>query len=171
MSKVFGDFDISDFWEQSEFARKEYIDAPLTDRIIADVQRALGYTLPRAYIELMRQQNGGVPTNKYHRTKPNSWTGDHISIHGIFAIGRVKSHSLCGEFGSRFWIDEWQYPPIGIYFADCPSAGHDMVCLDYRDCGHTGEPQVVHVDQEGDCRITFLAKDFETFIRGLNDCS
>jgi hypothetical protein len=53
-------------------------------------------------------------------------------------------------------IDEWGYPPIGVYFADCPSAGHDMLCLDYRECGADGEPQVVHVAQE-----------FASFIHGL----
>jgi hypothetical protein len=50
--------------------------------------------------------------------------------------------------GSQFHIDEWGYPPVGIYFADCPSAGHDMICLDYRACGTDGEPQVIHVDQD-----------------------
>ena len=64
-------------------------------------------------------------------------------------------------------IDEWGYPPIGVYFADCPSAGHDMLCLDYRGCGADGEPQVVHVDQEVDYKTTFVAKDFASFIRGL----
>jgi hypothetical protein len=39
---------------------------------------------------------------------------------------------LGGTFGSRFWIEEWGYADIGVYFADCPSAGHDMLCLDYR---------------------------------------
>jgi hypothetical protein len=44
-----------------------------------------------------------------------------------------------------------------------------MVCLDYRECGSLGEPQVVHVDQEFDYKITFVAKDFEAFVRGLED--
>lgn len=39
--------------------------------------------------------------------------------------------------------------------------------LDYRHCGKDGEPEVVHVDQEFDYEITFLAPNFETFIRGL----
>jgi hypothetical protein len=42
-----------------------------------------------------------------------------------------------------------------------------MLCLDYRECGADDEPQVVHVDQEFDYKITFVAKDFASFIRGL----
>src|SRR5699024_6214462 len=50
---------------------------------------------------------------------------------------------------------------------DCPSAGHDMIFLDYRECGAQGEPKVVHIDQECDYKITHLADCFEEFIRGL----
>jgi hypothetical protein len=42
-----------------------------------------------------------------------------------------------------------------------------MLCLDYRSCGPEGEPQVVHIDQENDYEITFVAESFEAFIRGL----
>ena len=91
--------------------------------------------------------------------------------HRIYSIGREKRGSLCGKTGSRFWHDDWGYPDIGVYFADCPSGGHDMVCLDYRACGPTGEPQVVHVDQELDYRVVFVAATFEAFIRGLEDDS
>lgn len=64
-------------------------------------------------------------------------------------------------------IEEWGYPNIGIAICDCPSAGHDMVFLDYRECGRQGEPKVVHIDQEHDYEITFLANNFEEFICGL----
>ena len=86
---------------------------------------------------------------------------------GIFGIGREKSCSLCGELGSQFMIDEWEYPAIGVAICDCPSAGHDMIFLDYRVCGPQGEPAVVHVDQENDYKITHLADSFEEFVRGL----
>jgi hypothetical protein len=39
--------------------------------------------------------------------------------------------------------------------------------LDYTNCGKDGEPEVVHIDQELDYQKTFIAKDFETFIRTL----
>ena len=90
-----------------------------------------------------------------------------MAISAIFAIGDGKPGSLCGKRGSQFMMDEWGYPAIGVYFADCPSAGHDMLCLDYRACGPTGEPAVVHVDQESDFGITLVAPTFESFIRGL----
>jgi len=168
VTTVFGDFDVSDFWKQSEYATETYVDDPLTDEKVAAVERALGYTLPKAYVELMKSQNGGFPRKTNHRTKePTSWAKDHVAITGIYSIGSAKPHSLCGDYRSQFWVGEWGYPPIGVYFADCPSAGHDMLCLDYRECGPTGEPRVVHVAQGYDYRITLVAEDFESFIRGL----
>ena len=42
-----------------------------------------------------------------------------------------------------------------------------MIFLDYRECGPTGEPKVVRVDQEGDYSITLLADNFGDFIKNL----
>ena len=170
MNLVFQDFDLSDFWKDSDYADKEYVGEALTDEMVMSVENELGYKLPHAYIELMKSQNGGMPKKTVHRTnKSTSWDENHIAIKGIFGINRSKPCSLGGSVGSKFWIDEWDYPPIGIYFCDCPSAGHDMLCLDYRKCGPQGEPQVVHVDQEDDYKITFVSNDFESFIRGLEN--
>jgi hypothetical protein len=168
MDTTFDWFDSQEFWKESDYAKDKYVDDPLTDEQVASVERELGYTLPKAYTELMKHQNGGIPRKTTHRTKePTSWSEDHIAITGIFSIGRKATGSLCGERGSQFWIEEWGYPPIGVYFADCPSAGHDMVCLDYQTCGPNGEPQVVHVDQGDDYKITFVAENFESFLRAL----
>jgi len=170
VAKVFGNFDVSEFWEPSEYALKEYVGRPLNDATVRAVERELGHKLPASYVEFMRFQNGGIPRRKSHRTKEGtSWANDHIAITGIFSVGSEKTCSLCGEFGSQFWVDEWGYPPIGIYFADCPSAGHDMVCLDYSKCGPSGEPRVVHIDQERNYKVVIVAEDFESFIRGLED--
>lgn len=172
MNQFFEDFDLNGFWEDSEYATHTYVEPQPTDALIAEVEAELGYKLPESYIALMRRQNGGIPRNTCFPTdKPTSWAADHVAISGIMGIGRTKQCSLGGEFGAKFMAHEWGYPNIGICICDCPSAGHDMIMLDYRACGPMGEPGVVHVDQEIDYRITFLAPNFETFIRGLVNCS
>ena len=164
----FEGFDLTNFWDDNWYALKEYVSDPPSDELIASVEEELGYKLPAAYIWLMKQHNGGIPVNTcYPCDEPTCWSDDHVAITGIFGIGREKSCSLCGELGSQFMIDEWEYPAIGVAICDCPSAGHDMIFLDYRACGPQGEPAVVHVDQENDYKITHLADSFEEFIRGL----
>ena len=164
----FEGFDLTNFWDDNWYALKEYVSEPPSDELIASVEEELGYKLPAAYIWLMKQHNGGIPVNTcYPCDEPTCWSDDHVAITGIFGIGREKSCSLCGELGSQFMIAEWEYPAIGVAICDCPSAGHDMIFLDYRACGPQGEPAVVHVDQENDYKITHLADSFEEFIRGL----
>ena len=164
----FEGFDLTNFWDDNWYALKEYVSDPPSDELIASVEEELGYKLPAAYIWLMKQHNGGIPVNTcYPCDEPTCWSDDHVAITGIFGIGREKNCSLCGEMGSQFMIDEWEYPAIGVAICDCPSAGHDMIFLDYRACGPQGEPAVVHVDQENDYKITHLADSFEEFIRGL----
>ena len=164
----FEGFDLTNFWDDSMYALKEYVSDPPSDELIASVEEELGYKLPAAYIWLMKQHNGGIPVNTcYPCDEPTCWAEDHVAITGIFGIGREKSCSLCGELGSQFMIDEWEYPAIGVAICDCPSAGHDMIFLDYRVCGPQGEPAVVHVDQENDYKITHLTDSFEEFVRGL----
>ena len=168
MSACFVGFDLSGFWKDSDYARQEYVEPAPTAEMIASIEAELGYRLPASYIALMRTQNGGIPVNTCHPTaEPTSWADDHVAISGFQGIGRSQTFSLCGALGSLFHIEEWGYPPIGVYFGDCPSAGHDLLALDYRACGPEGEPQVVHVDQEDDYRITFVARTFEDFVRGL----
>ncbi|CAH1220480.1 hypothetical protein PAECIP111892_04848 [Paenibacillus auburnensis] len=164
----FEGMDLSAFWDDSDYALKEYVLEPPSDQLIASVEEELGYKLPASYIALMKQHNGGVPYNTCFPTEEaTSWADDHVAITGIMGIGRDKQYSLCGELGSPFMIEEWGYPDIGVVICDCPSAGHDVIMLDYRYCGKDGEPEVIHVDQEDDYEITYLAPDFETFIRGL----
>ncbi|MCL9782108.1 SMI1/KNR4 family protein [Vibrio sp. S4M6] len=158
----------SQFWEDSDYAREEYVSEPFNDETLTQVEKELGYKLPESYINLLKTQNGGIPINTCAPSnEPTSWASDHAAIAGIFGIGREKSYSLCGSLGSQFMIDEWEYPKIGVYICDCPSAGHDMIALDYRECGKDGEPKVVHVDQDDDYKVTFLAENFSEFIKSL----
>ncbi|MDO7875495.1 SMI1/KNR4 family protein [Hymenobacter sp. ASUV-10] len=162
------DFDAQHFWADSAYATEAHTEPAPSNELIARVEADLGYRLPAFYVALMRVRNGGIPVHTcFPTTEATSWADDHIAITSISGIGYEKLYSLCGGLGSQFMIDQWEYPAIGVVVADCPSAGHDLVMLDYRACGPQGEPAVVHVDQESDYKITWLAPDFETFVRGL----
>src|SRR5689334_22113392 len=109
--KIFQDFDFTDFWDDSDYALKEYVEAKPTDELINSIETELGYKLPASYIELMKLHNGGIPTkNCYPTTERTSWSENHVAIAGIMGIGRNKAYSLCGSLGSQFMIDEWGYP-------------------------------------------------------------
>ena len=164
----FEDFDFTDFWDDCSYSEKDYIDEYPTDEVIAEIEAKLGYKLPQSYIKLCRMHNGGlVMKGGCPCDKATSWSSDHVGVTGIMGIGFNKTYSICGEVGSRFMIEEWGYPDIGVAICDCPSAGHDMIFLDYSLCGPQGEPEVVHIDQENEYNITYLANDFEEFIRML----
>ncbi len=161
---MFDDYDFSDFWENTKIAGYE-TNAP-DDAVIEEIETELGYKLPESYVQLMKQHNGGMV--RKCRFPFSDDPDDSFYISSILGIGREK-YSLCGKFGSRFWIEEWGYPEIGIAVCDTASAGHDMVFLDYRECGPEGEPKVVVIDQEYDYRITPLADSFEEFVLRLRD--
>ena len=157
------DFNWTGFWNDVDYAFESYIGKPVTDKDIKAAEADLGYTLPAAYIELLKNHNGGV-------VKKNCFINDDddcVYIIGIYGIDRDKKYSLLGEMGNEFWISKVKYPPIGVVVADTISGGHDMIFLDYRECGPTGEPKVVRVDQECDYSMTPLADNFGDFIKNL----
>lgn len=157
------------FWDVGGMADEYHQPLP-TPNEIAELEMELGYKLPESYLTLMQSRNGGtVKKNRFPTTQPNRWAEDHIQIVGIFGIGRERDYTLGGDAGSRFWVEEWGYPDIGIYFADTPTAGHQMLVLDYRECGPQGEPSVAYVDQENDFAMVELAPNFAAFIASLVD--
>lgn len=155
----FAGFDFAYFWNNDPYYKAKEAPAP-TEAAIAAAEDKLGYRLPDSYKYLVTQvKNGGAPVKTYHLK------GDYVCqvayIYGVHDDGLPKWQAN--------WLDEWGYPDRGIYFADCPSGGHDMLLLDYQDCGKNGEPKVCHVDQEGNFEVTFVANTFEAFVRGLVD--
>jgi hypothetical protein len=168
LNTVLSDAELEGLWHDSAYSLKEYVGRVPANADFADVEAELGYILPASYKALMKIHNGGMLALKsFANPLQRDWTPRYFGINGILGVDRDKSNSLCGETGSRFWIDEWGYPDIGVAICDCPSGGHDMIFLDYSDCGRSGEPCVVHIDQESDYEITYLADDFASFVRGL----
>jgi hypothetical protein len=145
---------------------------PVTDEMIDQAEKRLGFKLPNSYIELIKTRNGGIPVNScFPTTSPTSWAENHIAIENIRGIG--GDNGIDSE-DVRSTDEDWGYPVhIGFVICDCPSAGHDAVMLDYSQCGKNGEPRVIHVDvgNPDQPTITILSKDFETFINGLVNCN
>ena len=153
-------------WDDCDYSLENYVGAPATDDDIAAAEQILGYHLPETYKAIVREHNGGI-------LGPNVFTlsdGEDYYAEGLYGIDPTKLYSLVGpQFNAAFWVEEWEYPAdVGLAIADTPSAGHDMIYLDYRSCGPQGEPAVVHIDNESDNAITFLAESFDAYIAGLH---
>ena len=155
----------------SFFTDDEYFTGPpLTDEMVHAAGTAVGYRLPRAYLDLLFERNGGTPIRRcFPMTEKTSWSDNHIEILGLRGIGGSWGIDNRDGLGSADMIAEWRYPEIGVVICEMPSAGHDAVMLDYRTCGPEGEPQVVYI---GDNRsIHALADNFADFIARLISCS
>eukprot|EP01039_Chlorochromonas_danica_P002366 gene2366-2598_t len=165
------ELDVDRFWSNHPLSRG-YEAEPLTEELVYEVEEILGYKLPPIYIELCQIQNGGIPrcTELHFSNEGGEGGGGILSLHSIFGIGIKHEASLAGFYGNQFLIEEWDYPDdIGIYFADSLSIGHDVFCLDYRQCGSQGEPAVVHVDRERGFHIQPIAPNLKTFLLMLKE--
>ncbi|WP_405171127.1 SMI1/KNR4 family protein [Paenibacillus sp. FSL H8-0280] len=155
------------FWDDSAEAADRYVLAPPTDGQIESMEEQLVFKLPTSYINMMKLHNGGVPHYRHFPvSQAEAAKKVRVEVAGILGIGREKAHSLGGEAGSRFIIEQGGYPEIGVVICECPSDS-EVVMLDYRESGNAGEPEVVHVDKKESYKITWLAPNFETFIQGL----
>jgi len=162
------DFDFEGFWDESPEAIRIGRGPSLTDDMILEAERDLGYKLPASYIWLMKKYNGGyLKKTDFPLGYQLLWVGDRTTMHQLYPIGKHTSITINGDIGTDFLVEEWGFPPIGVAIGDGMCGCHEVFFLDYRECGPQGEPKVSHVDQECDYRITVLAENFESFIRGL----
>lgn len=162
------DADLIGLWDNCAYSLEKYVGHIPTDGDIAEIEAELGYLLPSSYKWLIKRQNGGILAKTCFKAPfQRDWAQDILNVESIYGIDREKPYSLCGSTGSRFWTSEWGYPDIGIAICGTESGGHGMIFLDYSDCGKSGEPCVVQIDQESDYELTYLADDFASFVRGL----
>ncbi|WP_326556571.1 SMI1/KNR4 family protein [Micromonospora sp. NBC_01796] len=168
LQRSFPELDLDTFWDDSDYAMRAYVDGPPSDGLVASVEVELGFRLPALYVALMRLHNGGMPRNTCcPAPKRTTWADDHVAVSGIMGIGRQKDYSLAGSAGSRFWIDEWGYPAIGVYFADCPSAGHDMIASTTETADPAASRRWSMSTRKVDYRVTVLAPNFVSFVQAL----
>jgi hypothetical protein len=152
------------------FEDNDYYTGPQLDAgRVRQAEESLGVRLPRSYVELLLQRNGGVPRRRCYPTDfSTSWAPDHIQISAIRGIGGEWGIDSTSGLGSVDMIAEWGYPEIGVVLCDMPSAGHDAVMLDYSASGDEGDPAVAYIDE--DRVVRRLAASFEEFLSRLVSC-
>ena len=124
-----------------------YLQPDLTDKALAEAEQILGYSLPKDFINLLREQNGG-----YIR----------------YALSDMP-HQLIKGIGPNFpsltdfdWSEEQEYvsfPLDGLVPFD--GDGHWHICLDYRESAEA--PSVAYVDVERDSS-SIIAPSFSAYL-------
>lgn len=150
-------YDVNQFWMSSSsssidihYLHAEYENPTLTSEMITSIEASVGYKLPAFYIRLCSIQNGGLPNRREYRLENVPYK---FSLRGIFGIGYAEG-GIAGEWGTKYLVESFDYPDIGIYFADSHTAGQDMFCFDYRDVSDA-ESQ----GQEDDVESLFDSKE------------
>jgi hypothetical protein len=146
------------------FEGSAYFTGPrLTEELVRQAEERLGYTLPAAYLGVLRVRNGGRPTRPCVKTPfATSWASNHFEIEAILGIGGRWDIDSDEVISSPAMIEEWGYPRIGIVICEMPSAGHDAVMLDHA--GRGSEPTVVYIDDDRVSRA--VAPSFASFVDG-----
>lgn len=146
------------------FHRNQFYTGPsLTEEMVDRAELLLGYRFPRTFVDVLREQNGGIPRRRWF---PVTRGGERelVELTAFASIG--GSRGMDTEVGgSEYLIGEWGYPEIGIVFCHMPSGGHDALMLDYSKCGSQGEPAVVYVDDDRD--VLPVAESFDAFLNAL----
>ena len=137
----------------------------VTPERVSQVEAETGFRLPEAYLDVLRERNGGELVDDCVRTDfRSSWGGDYFQVGQLLGIGPAEVSVL----DSTYMIDEWQIPVSGLLISSTPS-GHDWVLLDYGDCGPQGEPAVVYVDDQStdEYVVHRVADTFADFVAAL----
>ena len=126
------EIDMKTIWEVPRYL--PYVQPPLTDAILRDAEMRLGYSLPKAYVDLLKIQNGGYIRFSL-KDSPNTI---------IYGIG-----PFFPSITDRDWTeykDFVSYELEGLIPFD--GDGHWYICLDYR--GNKTEPAITFIDTECD---------------------
>ena len=151
----FSKIDFTKFWAKDQYSIDNEV---VTNEKILEVEKKTGFKLPPSLIEILKIKNGGTPNCLAFPTKTQTtWSHNHIQITNFCSLKEIANIQL---------RDEWQYLSTGLVICDCPSGGHDVVMMDYSECGPNGDPKIIHYDQEME-QTTFLCNNFIEFVEGL----
>ena len=149
--------DYNDFWEDN------YYNHPvLTDEMIELAERKLNVKLPKSYIKLLKNMNGGYTKGfAFPMKEKTSWADDHIPLYSLNGIVIDKNISTAFNLlDSEYILEECGIPKKQILLS---GDGHYWITLDYR---NKSIPSITWIDTEMEQDI-HIATNFDEFLNGL----
>lgn len=137
----------------------------ITEKRFQEVQNIIGKKLPYSYYSLVTNDDGSTPfPNIFKLVKKN---GQYV----VSCVGAFLAFNP-SEYGDI--VNEVKHPPEFfpqnlVPFAEVGNG--DYICFDYRQDPQTDNPSVVYWSHEDapEESVSFLAKDFESFLDMLFD--
>jgi hypothetical protein len=125
-----------------------YIQPPLTNEIVEEAEKKMGYKFPKEYIELLKIQNGGFIRYTIEETP-----------HSVIAGIGPYFPSITDFDWFKDYEDAMSFKLEGLFPFD--GDGHWNICLDYRN--NKTEPEITYVDTESDYQNP-IAKNFAEYL-------
>jgi hypothetical protein len=140
--------EIKTIWQVPKYL--PFVQPILTDSIVEDAERQIGYKLPKEYLELLKIQNGG-----YIR-----YSLKDIPHRQIFGIGTnypsITDYQVLNDYDNLSFETNDLFPFDGD--------GHWYICLDYRK--NKIVPEVTYIDTELD-HEKVIAPSFSDYLNLL----
>lgn len=138
---------------------------------IAAAEARLALALPAAYLEVMRQQDGGdAPRRNDYRDPQTGAVWRLVFGDGVLPLGQLVTLDQLWEeidFGGdekSAWIDVLGDLSRIVPFARLGFRAH--TCFDYTVCGPAGEPSVIELLLDGP-EVRHRVADFRTLLKSL----
>jgi SMI1-KNR4 cell-wall len=128
------------------------------------IEKELRITFPSTFINALRNNDGGIPSkNIFHYSDVRN---DRIYANCIGAFLCINPNQY-GDLLSTYKDPPEFFPEGLVAFAE--DGGGNLICFDYREGRDNPNPPIVYWNHEADIGkdVSFVAKDFETFIEML----
>ncbi len=164
---------LNEIWEDNI----DRLDEAVTDEMIKKLEDKYNLKLPKSYINLMKEHNGGrIKKYCYDSNNLPSYSNpkyEFYEIDNIFGISQEQKDIGIVEYETDVLIDFFKVNEIEtdmdlekiIVFGKNDS-GHEYYIFDYRQLNENEEPKIAFCDDE-DGKMIILSETFEDFITKL----
>jgi hypothetical protein len=140
--------DINTLWQVPKYF--PYVQPNLTDDIIANAEKKIGYKLPKEYVDILKIQNGGYIRFRLPKTLNEQ----------IYGIGPFFPSLTDYDWTDYEGTVSFELTGLVPFDGD----GHWYLCLDYR--RDNTQPEITFIDTESDYEKP-IAKTFHEYLKLL----